>query len=47
LGYLINNAGQTFNMPQMFASVIVLAVAGIVLTAAFGRLEAILVPWKT
>jgi NitT/TauT family transport system permease protein len=46
LGYLINNAGQTFNMPQMFASVIVLAVAGIVLTAAFGRLEAILVPWK-
>ncbi len=46
LGYLINNASQVFNMPQLFASVIVLATAGIVLTAAFQQLERILVPWK-
>ena len=46
LGYLINNASQVFNMPQLFAAVIVLAVAGIVLTAAFQYLEQILVPWK-
>jgi NitT/TauT family transport system permease protein len=46
LGYLINNASQVFNMPQLFASVIVLATAGIVLTAAFQYLERILVPWK-
>jgi NitT/TauT family transport system permease protein len=46
LGYLINNASQVFNMPQLFASVIVLAVAGIVLTACFQYLERVLVPWK-
>jgi NitT/TauT family transport system permease protein len=46
LGYLINNASQVFNMPQLFASVIVLAVAGIVLTAGFQYLERVLVPWK-
>jgi NitT/TauT family transport system permease protein len=46
LGYLINNASQVFNMPQLFASVIVLAAAGIALTAAFQYLERILVPWK-
>jgi NitT/TauT family transport system permease protein len=46
LGYLINNASQVFNMPQLFAAVIVLAVAGILLTAVFQYLEKILVPWK-
>jgi NitT/TauT family transport system permease protein len=46
LGYLINNASQVFNMPQLFASVIVLAVAGIALTAMFQYLERVLVPWK-
>jgi len=46
LGYLINNASQVFNMPQLFASVIVLAAAGIMLTALFQYLERLLVPWK-
>jgi NitT/TauT family transport system permease protein len=46
LGYLINNASQVFNMPQLFASVIVLAAAGIVLTAVFQYIERALVPWK-
>lgn len=46
LGYLINNASQVFNMPQLFASVIVLAAAGITLTAFFQYLERVLVPWK-
>jgi NitT/TauT family transport system permease protein len=46
LGYLINNAGQIFDMPQLFAGVIVLAVSGILLTTAFHKLETILVPWK-
>jgi NitT/TauT family transport system permease protein len=46
LGYLINNASQVFNMPQLFAAVIVLAVAGILLTAVFQYFEKILVPWK-
>lgn len=46
LGYLINNASQVFNMPQLFASVIVLATAGILLTAGFQYLERKLVPWN-
>jgi NitT/TauT family transport system permease protein len=46
LGFLINNASQVFNMPQLFASVIVLATAGIALTAGFQYLERVLVPWK-
>lgn len=46
LGFLINNASQVFNMPQLFASVIVLAAAGIALTAFFQYLERVLVPWK-
>jgi NitT/TauT family transport system permease protein len=46
LGFLINNASQVFNMPQLFAGVIVLAVAGIAMTAIFQQLEKVLVPWK-
>lgn len=46
LGYVINNASQVFNMPQLFAAVIVLATAGIALTALFQYLERALVPWK-
>ena len=46
LGFLINNASQVFNMPQLFAGVIVLAAAGIAMTAFFQKLEGVLVPWK-
>jgi NitT/TauT family transport system permease protein len=46
IGFLINEASQVFNMPELFAGVIVLAAAGIVLTAGFERAERILVPWK-
>lgn len=46
IGYLINEASQVFNMPELFAGVILLAAAGIILTASFDRLERVLVPWK-
>lgn len=46
VGFLINDAGQIFNMPELFAGVIILAVAGILLTVGFQRLESYLVPWK-
>jgi NitT/TauT family transport system permease protein len=46
LGFLINTASEVFNMPQLFASLMILALAGILLTAGFQRLETILVPWK-
>ena len=45
LGRLISQSADAFNMPELFAGVIVLAVAGIVMTAGFGWLEKRLVPW--
>jgi NitT/TauT family transport system permease protein len=45
LGRLISQSNDAFNMPELFAGVVVLAVAGIVMTAGFGRLEKRLVPW--
>ncbi|HUD88470.1 MAG TPA: ABC transporter permease [Xanthobacteraceae bacterium] len=45
LGRLISQSADAFNMPDLFAGVVVLAVAGIVMTAGFGWLEKRLVPW--
>jgi NitT/TauT family transport system permease protein len=45
LGFLIVQAAEVFNMPLLFAGIIVLAAAGIALTAAFRSLEQRLVPW--
>jgi NitT/TauT family transport system permease protein len=45
LGRLISQSADAFNMPELFAGVVVLAFAGIVMTAAFGWLEGKLVPW--
>jgi NitT/TauT family transport system permease protein len=45
LGNLISQSADAFNMPDLFAGVVVLAFAGIVLTAGFGWLEGRLVPW--
>jgi NitT/TauT family transport system permease protein len=45
LGRLIAQSADSFNMPELFAGVIVLAVAGIAMTACFGWLEKRLVPW--
>ena len=45
LGNLISQSADAFNMPDLFAGVVVLAFAGIVMTAGFGWLEKRLVPW--
>jgi NitT/TauT family transport system permease protein len=45
LGQLISQSADSFNMPDLFAAVVVLAIAGIVMTAGFGWLERRLVPW--
>jgi NitT/TauT family transport system permease protein len=45
LGRLISQSADAFNMPDLFAGVIILAVAGIVMTAGFAWLERALVPW--
>lgn len=46
LGQLISQSADAFNMPELFAGVIVLAVAGIAMTAGFGWVERKLVPWR-
>ena len=45
LGRLISQSADAFNMPELFAGVFILAVAGIVMTAGFTRLERMVVPW--
>jgi NitT/TauT family transport system permease protein len=45
LGQLISQSADGYNMPNLFAAVVVLAGAGIVMTAGFNWLENRLVPW--
>jgi NitT/TauT family transport system permease protein len=45
LGRLISASADAFNMPDLFAGVVVLAIAGIAMTAGFGWVERRLVPW--
>jgi NitT/TauT family transport system permease protein len=45
LGRLISQSADAFNMPELFAGVVILAFAGIVMTAGFTWLEKRLVPW--
>jgi NitT/TauT family transport system permease protein len=45
LGFLISESAAVFNMPDLFAAIVVLAAAGILMTAGFNWLEGRLVPW--
>lgn len=45
LGYLILQSAEVFNMPRLFTGVMILAIAGIGMTAAFHAMERLLVPW--
>jgi NitT/TauT family transport system permease protein len=45
LGRLISQSSDAFNMPELFAGVVVLAAAGIMMTSGFSWLETRLVPW--
>jgi NitT/TauT family transport system permease protein len=45
LGIMIVQASEVFDMPLLFAGILVLAAAGIAMTAAFRALERYLVPW--
>lgn len=46
LGFMIIQSAEVFDMPRIFAGILVLAVTGIALTAAFRWLETKLVPWS-
>jgi len=45
LGRLIGASADSFNMPELFAAVSILAASGIAMNSAFAWLEARLVPW--
>jgi NitT/TauT family transport system permease protein len=45
LGQLISQSAETFNMPELFAGVIILAIAGITITSAFATFERRVVHW--
>ena len=45
LGFMVVQASEVFDMPLLFAGILVLAGAGIVMTAGFRSLERHLVPW--
>jgi NitT/TauT family transport system permease protein len=45
LGQLISQSADSFNMPNLFAAVVILAAAGIAMTAGFSWMEKHLVPW--
>ena len=47
LGELISESADSFNMPELFAGVVLLAVAGIAMTSGFGLLEKRLVHWHS
>src|SRR5665213_818981 len=46
IGFMIEQAAEVFNMPRLFAGVLVLAMTGIALTTLFSRLERTLIPWN-
>jgi len=46
LGQLISQSADAFNMPDLFAGVVVLAAAGIAMTSGFAWLERRLLPWR-
>ena len=46
LGELISESAETFNMPNLFAGVVILAGTGIVLTALFDLVERRVFAWK-
>ena len=45
LGQLISRSADSFNMPELFAGVVILAATGIAMTAGFSWVERKLVPW--
>jgi NitT/TauT family transport system permease protein len=46
LGQFISQSAETFNMPALFAGVVILAAGGIALTSGFTWLERRLLPWN-
>ncbi|HXG52125.1 MAG TPA: ABC transporter permease [candidate division Zixibacteria bacterium] len=46
IGYAISRFGDTYRLPEMFAGILVLMIAAVVLTEGMRKLEALLAPWR-
>ena len=46
LGFAISRFGDTYQLPEMFTGILVLAVVAVGLTSAVRRLEAVVAPWR-
>lgn len=46
IGQMIQQAAETFNMPDLFAGVVILAASGVAITSGFVWLEKRLIPWS-
>ena len=46
VGHVLSLSAQTFNTAQLFAGVLIFALAGVLMNELIGRLEARLAPWR-
>jgi NitT/TauT family transport system permease protein len=46
IGFAISRFGDTYRLPEMFATILVLMVVAVVFTEGLRKLEAILAPWR-
>jgi NitT/TauT family transport system permease protein len=46
LGFAISRFGDTYRLPEMFAGILVLAVAAVALTGGVRRIERMVAPWR-
>jgi NitT/TauT family transport system permease protein len=47
IGFAISRFGDTYRLPDMFAAILVLMIAAVVLTEGLRKLEWLLAPWRT
>ena len=46
IGFAISRFGDTYRLPEMFAGILVLMIAAVVLTEGMRKLEAMIAPWR-
>jgi ABC-type nitrate/sulfonate/bicarbonate transport system permease component len=46
IGFAISRFGDTYRLPEMFAGILVLMIAAVLLTEGMRKLEAVIAPWR-
>ncbi|HWO42594.1 MAG TPA: ABC transporter permease [Candidatus Eisenbacteria bacterium] len=47
IGFAISRFGDTYRLPEMFAAILVLMIAAVILTEGLRKLEMLLAPWRS